>query len=406
MNKNKSILDGIIGSFLFALLFSIPWLIYHTIYDQPLIYLGLLTPFGAYYGYLKFKGKKSDYQLLIIISVTLIVSLITCYLILPILYLIKNSNLSIESYLDIFKWIEQKIERFDEYIDLITINLIGIAVIYVMRWPELPFFSVNNAADYRVYSNHKYEIDGIREYFSKNNAVNESNATTIDYDLFFNWEIIDFLVKKEYIVKLKNGYYYYDFAKENYDLNYKKPNLKAITISVLASLFMIISSIVIPSFSDFINEDIENSTKYVENEVFTYDMPNDLYVYKYGEYDWLLMSFTSENYNGSGITLDALSIKDEYNSKEKLYNYFYDQCNDVATTEGAELLSIDSSRITPHKYEVIELVLNNYRNAKHLLYYVIDNDYEYCAIVECTCYEDNKEIVDVANRIVNSIEFK
>lgn len=344
---------GFFGALIFSVIGFIPWIVYYLIFDKSLSIYGIAIPFFAYKGYRVFNGEDKENQLIIYIFISSILSLINCYITMPLIYLKRNSNLeSLESYLETFRWIETRNELFHNYLYLISFVVIGVIILYVIYIPYL--------VTKKEEEKNKIEDIQIPSSFLK-------------------------------------------FFKEEQEIEDKTINklIKPIIISVVIVLISIL--IVIPK-KDRVKFNEETNTKHVTNECITYSIPNEYSIYKSDEYQWVIMKLNGNDENDSGITIDVHTILEDYQSIDLLVDSLYKGLsNDQEVSDN--FFTIKKDNITLNGYKYIEMSIENYRGATHIIHYVIDEDFEYCAIVECACYENDNEILKAFDQITNSIEF-
>lgn len=346
----SSAIKGIFGATIFAIIGSIPWILYYYVFDGPLFIYGLLIPFGAYNGYRLFHGPQSKYQITIHTIVSVILSTVCSYVVMPILYLIRNENeVSLFSYLDTFKWIEVNHELFRNYLIMIVSVVVGIIIIYTIYIPYL----ISKKEDY--------------EYRQKMLGTTDNSL---------------------------NGIYFDQNIHQESSKTLKKPLFISIII-VLVCLCVFIPK------TEYVLKQEENNTKHITNEWFEYDTPDKYLVYKYGDSSWLVMDLSSEEENKNGVSINYHTILEGYNTEDILYDYLYEGFND---DEEVNIKSSLKNNYTNNGYQYFEFVFDNYKGATHTLDYVIDENFEYCVIVECICYNDNPNITEVRKQIVDSLK--
>lgn len=346
---------AITGSLLFATLAAIPWATSYYIFNKPIPILGVAVPFGAYYGYRLIKGKQIDNPIDVCVGVSTLVSLFSCYVIAPIIFIALNFELTIDRFFDTFKWIEVKDELFNHYIWLIVFVLVGIAILYVIY---IPYLSLSRKKD--------------KDDFVEKN-INSTIADPID------------------------------------NINLSRPKINFTMIKQIFFSLMIVSAsiLILLIKDDIVKIDNENHIKNIENSWFTYDIPDKYNIYKNTDSEWLVMKLNSSEDDDGSIMLSIHTVKEDYQSMDVLYNSLLESNSDMPeiASGSATLRSSSNLEVTANGYKYIEFVVDNYRGATHIVDHIIDDSFQYCVIVECTCYKNNKEIMEAYNQIMNTLKY-
>lgn len=354
--KKKSTLKGIIGVFLSVSIGFIPWIIYYLIVDESFSAYGILIPIFAYKGYQFFNGKDNENQLIVYVFVSTILSLINCFITMPLLYLNKNvGDVSPEGIIDTLKWIEVHDELLHNYLYLMAFIIIGLSILFTIYIP---------------YKTAQEEEEKIRARLEKGEFINFSTE---------------------------------DYAKTK--LKYNKKFTKPIIISILIVALSIL--LVVPK-KDRVKLIEGSDNKLVTNGYFSYNIPNEYYVYKYSYDLCVVRKLTDEDEHVNGVTVTINTIKEENNTLDSLFDILNKNINLSIEENSSEAKLRYTKKVnkSSNEHPYIEIAIDNFNGATHIIRYIIDDNFEYCATIECTCFDGDEEVLSCFDLMIRSLEFK
>ena len=358
MKEKNNYLKGILGAFLGAILFGIPWVIVYVYGGYILSILALLIAFGSFKFYKLFGGKITKKTSLIIIIVSVLtVSILTLGVIPNMLLLKEGYSVSLSNLKILYTDGKFMASLLKDY--FISLIFTGLGISGIIANINKEAYIKNNKANDKYLDSKTMDEQTIelKNIYGKFNAFNKDNA--IPNSVLFNEmnainkkSILNKFINEGIIINYKGKTYFDTEAMNDIDialLNAKKNKKKKIITTIVLSLIIILFSVIIG--------------------ILSIDDKSDLNV----------------QFNDVFITLPSTYVFSEDDSSENMYTYYSNDSNNIIDIiailkEGyVNDYQISYIDMLEEDYKIIEV--NDLENGFKVLYSSKDNNYIYCDYV-------------------------
>ncbi len=358
MKEKNNYLKGILGAFLGAILFGIPWVIVYVYGGYILSILALLIAFGSFKFYKLFGGKITKKTSLIIIIVSVLtVSILTLGVIPNMLLLKEGYSVSLSNLKILYTDGKFMASLLKDY--FISLIFTGLGISGIIANINKEAYMKNNKAndkylDSKTMDEQTMELKNI---YGKFNAFNKDNA--IPNSVLFNEinainkkSILNKFINEGIIINYKGKTYFDTEAMNDIDIamsNAKKNKKKKIITTLILTLIIILFSVIIG--------------------ILSVDDKSDLNV----------------QFDDVFITLPSTYVFSEDDSSENMYTYYSKDSNNIIDIiailkEGyVNDYQISYIDMLEEDYKIIEV--NDLENGFKILYSSKDNNYIYCDYV-------------------------
>lgn len=358
MKEKNNYLKGILGAFLGAILFGIPWVIVYVYGGYILSILALLIAFGSFKFYKLFGGKITKKTSLIIIIVSVLtVSILTLGVIPNMLLLKEGYSVSLSNLKILYTDGKFMASLLKDY--FISLIFTGLGISGIIANINKEAYMKNNKANDKYLDNKTMDEQTIelKNIYGKFNAFNKDNA--IPNSVLFNEmnainkkSILNKFINEGIIINYKGKTYFDTEAMNDIDialLNAKKNKKKKIITTLVLTLIIILFSVIIG--------------------ILSVDDISDLNV----------------QFDDVFITLPSTYVFSEDDSSKNMYTYYSKDSNNIIDIiailkEGyVNDYQISYIDMLEEDYKIIEV--NELDNGFKILYSSEDNNYIYCDYV-------------------------
>lgn len=358
MKEKNNYLKGILGAFLGAILFGIPWVIVYVYGGYILSILALLIAFGSFKFYKLFGGKITKKTSLIIIIVSVLtVSILTLGVIPNMLLLKEGYSVSLSNLKILYTDGKFMASLLKDY--FISLIFTGLGISGIIANINKEAYMKNNKANDKYLDSKTMDEQTIelKNIYGKFNAFNKDNA--IPNSVLFNEmnainkkSILNKFINEGIIINYKGKTYFDTEAMNDIDIamsNAKKNKKKKIITTLILTLIIILFSVIIG--------------------ILSVDDKSDLNV----------------QFDDVFITLPSTYVFSEDDSSENMYTYYSKDSNNIIDIiailkEGyVNDYQISYIDMLEEDYKIIEV--NDLENGFKVLYSSKDNNYIYCDYV-------------------------
>lgn len=358
MKEKNNYLKGILGAFLGAILFGIPWVIVYVYGGYILSILALLIAFGSFKFYKLFGGKITKKTSLIIIIVSVLtVSILTLGVIPNMLLLKEGYSVSLSNLKILYTDGKFMASLLKDY--FISLIFTGLGISGIIANINKEAYMKNNKDNDKYLDSKTMDEQTIelKNIYGKFNAFNKDNA--IPNSVLFNEinainkkSILNKFINEGIIINYKGKTYFDTEAMNDIDIamsNAKKNKKKKIITTLVLTLIIILFSVIIG--------------------ILSVDDKSDLNV----------------KFDDVFITLPSTYVFSEDDSSENMYTYYSKDSNNIIDIiailkEGyVNDYQISYIDMLEEDYKIIEV--NDLENGFKILYSSKDNNYIYCDYV-------------------------
>lgn len=411
MSKN---FKGIIGAFLGAILFSLPWILMYVYGGYILSLLAAIIASGSYFLYKKFGGIVTKKTTITISVCSIIAIILATYVFIPILLILKeygyfNTNL----YNQVLDNSEFITALNGDFAISILFTILGIAGVISSIKREAYIINSTNTTDELVTNRSLDEkINYLGSIYQKHNALTKKTAVSnniILNELGKNYDLFNEFKMAGYIVLTMNKSYFDPNALNDDKLAKKhaKSNnaIRVYKLSIILILFLVIFLIIVLSPSDssesnnkyndsnHIDDIIPVSYKDIRIKIpYTFKLDTSYTEYKvYGttSYDTYVYEVMLDQYVTNSTTDKETFYQECIKDFEKSFKVIEVESYKYSNINGYELFL--SSIKYPDEYYYYYLLLDDNNNVYTIIYYTSVKDIDESELIHLQKFKSEAE---------------